>query len=172
MRALSRITCERGLPRRVGGPNARLPVCADQKIRTFTALAAHTDALVLPDTISLGAFADHIDDANAVPPVAAIIVQTRPPWPRPSARRARPGRPTKDIDALGVDSPHPACATADGIIAEPFLDPDTRVAIVGAVRSRPNSPTHRSQVKESSELSPPSPGTHDPAWGPLATLTG
>ena len=129
MRALSRITCERGLPRRVGGPNARLPVCADQRIRTFTALAAHTDALVLPDTISLGAFADHIDDANAVPTVAAIIVQTRPrPGPArllavldrvdppmtstPSAS-TRPTRPARPRTASSPNLPRPGHPSGD-----------------------------------------------------------
>jgi 5,10-methylene-tetrahydrofolate dehydrogenase/methenyl tetrahydrofolate cyclohydrolase len=107
-------------------------ISAEQKVRVFTALGAQVDSVTLPDTATPGELADRIQAANADPRVAAIIVQTPPP-PRLRDHLDQID-PAKDIDALGASSHRSACATADGIarIAEPFLDPDTRVAVVGA----------------------------------------
>lgn len=107
-------------------------VSAQQKVRTFTALGAQVDSVALPDTVDAAELVDRIEAANDDSKVAAVIVQAPPP------ARLREVvdliDPTKDIDALGVDSPRPACATADGIVrvADPFLTPDTTIAVVGA----------------------------------------
>lgn len=108
-------------------------VSAQQKVRTFTALGAQVDSVALPDTVDAGELVDRIQAANDDPHVAAIIVQSPPPL-RLRLMVERIIDPTKDIDALGVDSPRPACATADGIVrvADPFLTPDTTIAVVGA----------------------------------------
>jgi 5,10-methylene-tetrahydrofolate dehydrogenase/methenyl tetrahydrofolate cyclohydrolase len=107
-------------------------VSAQQKVRLFTALGAHVESLTLPDRTAPGELIDRVQAANDDPRVAAVIVQSPPPVQlRPVVNLIDPG---KDIDALGVNSPRPACATTDGIvrIAEPFLSPDTTVAVVGA----------------------------------------
>lgn len=114
---------------------ARVPasvISAEQKVRMFTALGARVDSLAVPDTIEPGELVDRLAAANAASDIAAIIVQTPPP---PRLRDTlHLIDPAKDIDALGVDSPRLACATADGIvrIAHPFLTPDTDIAVVGA----------------------------------------
>lgn len=107
-------------------------ISADQKVRIFEALGAEPGTVVLPDTADDRDLRGVIAAANADPRVGGIIVQSPPP--------ARLGAalhdidPSKDLDALGVDSPRPACATADGIvrIAAPFLTPGTTVAVVGS----------------------------------------
>jgi methylenetetrahydrofolate dehydrogenase (NADP+)/methenyltetrahydrofolate cyclohydrolase len=115
---------------------ARVPaavISAEQKVRMFTALGARVDSLAIPDTTEPGELVDRLAAANEASDIAAIIVQTPPP---PRLRDALDLiEPTKDIDALGADSPRLACATADGIvrIAHPFLTPDTDIAVVGAL---------------------------------------
>lgn len=107
-------------------------VSAQQKQRVFTTLGVGVELHVLPDSAAPAQLQGLIAAANTDPGVAAIIVQTPPP------RRLIPLldaiKPAKDIDALGVDSLRPACATADGIarVASPFLHPDVSVAVVGA----------------------------------------
>lgn len=107
-------------------------ISAEQKVRMFTALGARVDNLAVPDTIGPGELVDRLAAANTASDIAAIIVQA----PLPARLRDALDLidPAKDIDALGVDSPRLACATADGIvrIAHPFLTPDTDVAVVGA----------------------------------------
>ncbi|WP_298800456.1 tetrahydrofolate dehydrogenase/cyclohydrolase catalytic domain-containing protein [uncultured Pseudonocardia sp.] len=117
-------------------------VSAQQKTRVFTTLGATVENIVLPDTASASQLAENLETANTDPEVAAVIVQSPPP-----ARlvdQLDRIRPDKDIDALGVDTTRPACATADGItrIAAAYLDathPDAAgdghqytVAVVGS----------------------------------------
>lgn len=107
-------------------------VSARQKVAVFGALGAQPEEVVVPDTVSAADFVDHLEAGNADPRVAAVIVQT----PTPARLSAELNRldPGKDIDALGLRSSRPACATADGIarLAAPFLDPGTVVVVVGS----------------------------------------
>ncbi|WP_308820150.1 tetrahydrofolate dehydrogenase/cyclohydrolase catalytic domain-containing protein [Pseudonocardia alni] len=106
-------------------------VSAEQKVRTFTALGATPDLIVVPDTVGASEIADIIHRANDQPHVAGIVVQAPPP-PAVLALLNEID-PAKDIDALGVFASHTACATADGVvrIAEPYLS-DARIAVVGS----------------------------------------
>lgn len=85
---------------------ARVPaavISAEQKVRMFTALGARVDSLAIPDTTEPGELVDRLAAANEASDIAAIIVQTPPP---PRLRDALDLiDPTKDIDALGADSP-------------------------------------------------------------------
>lgn len=107
-------------------------VSAEQKVRIFGALGAEPITVVLPDTAQHQDLRRVIDDANHAPRVAGIIIQSPPPARLASALDDI--NPDKDLDALGVDSPHAACATADGImrIAAPFLTETSTVAVVGS----------------------------------------
>jgi len=107
-------------------------VSADQKVRTFTALGVDAQVVALPDTAPRSQLAAIIDRTNADERTTALIVQSPPP-PRVQAL-LNTIDPAKDIDALGLRSAQRSCATADGIVrvATPFLDPDAKVAVVGA----------------------------------------
>ncbi|RTL63158.1 MAG: bifunctional 5,10-methylenetetrahydrofolate dehydrogenase/5,10-methenyltetrahydrofolate cyclohydrolase [Pseudonocardiaceae bacterium] len=107
-------------------------VSAAQKERTFTRLGVRAAPVALPDRASLAQLLDALQAANEAPDVAAIIVQT--PLPARLERAIDQIEPSKDIDALGAHSQHPACATADGIarIAAPFLENGSSCAVVGA----------------------------------------
>ncbi|WP_060577583.1 MULTISPECIES: tetrahydrofolate dehydrogenase/cyclohydrolase catalytic domain-containing protein [unclassified Pseudonocardia] len=106
-------------------------VSAEQKVRTFTALGATSDHIVVPDAVELGEIARVIHRANDDPQIAGIIVQAPPP--QAVLALLNEIDPAKDIDSLGIFAPRTACATADGIvrIAEPYL-PDARIAVVGS----------------------------------------
>ncbi|GAA1388514.1 hypothetical protein GCM10009613_25950 [Pseudonocardia kongjuensis] len=106
-------------------------VSAEQKVRTFTALGATPDHIVVPDSVGISEIAGIIHRANDDPQVAGIIVQAPPP--QAVLALLNEIDPAKDIDALGIFSPRTACATADGVvrIAEPYL-PDARIAVVGS----------------------------------------
>jgi methylenetetrahydrofolate dehydrogenase (NADP+)/methenyltetrahydrofolate cyclohydrolase len=107
-------------------------VSAEQKVRAFSHLGYQPEHIVLPADISAASFRRLIDRCNQNPHISAVIVQ----FPPPSRLRGlvQDLAPEKDIDALLVkDSPHQACATADGVlrIAEPFTD-QAAIAVVGA----------------------------------------
>jgi methylenetetrahydrofolate dehydrogenase (NADP+) / methenyltetrahydrofolate cyclohydrolase len=106
-------------------------ISARRKIETFTSLGATPEEHVLSDRVSRAQFIEIIEQANADPRVAAIIVQL----PLPSRLTEDLDRiaPAKDIDALGSRSDQPCCATAAGIarVVDPFLEPGTTVAVVG-----------------------------------------
>lgn len=106
-------------------------ISAEQKTRTFTALGATPDRVVVPDSVGISEIAGIIHRANDDPRVAGIIVQAPPP--RAVLALLNEIEPAKDIDALGMFTPRTACATADGVvrIAEPYL-PDARIAVVGS----------------------------------------
>ncbi|WP_274543279.1 tetrahydrofolate dehydrogenase/cyclohydrolase catalytic domain-containing protein, partial [Microbacterium sp. HSID17254] len=106
-------------------------VSAEQKVRTFTALGATPDHIVVPDSAGISEIAGIIRRANDDPQVAGIIVQAPPP--QPVLALLNEIDPAKDIDALGIFAPRTACATADGVgrVAEPYL-PDARIAVVGS----------------------------------------
>ena len=106
-------------------------VSAEQKVRTFTALGATPDHIVVPDSVGISEIAGIIHRANDDPQVAGIIVQAPPP--QAVLALLNEIDPAKDIDALGIFAPRPACATADGVvrIAEPYL-PAARIAVVGS----------------------------------------
>lgn len=106
-------------------------VSAEQKVRTFTALGATPNHIVVPDSIGISEIADIIHRANDDPQVAGVIVQAPPP--QAVLALLNEIDPAKDIDALGIFTPRTACATADGVVrvAEPYL-PDARIAVVGS----------------------------------------
>lgn len=107
-------------------------VSAAQKVRIFGALGVEPVTVVLPDTAQDQDLRRVIDNANDDPRAAGIIIQSPPPARLAAALDDI--TPDKDLDALGVDSPRPACATADGIvrIAAPFLTETSTVAVVGS----------------------------------------
>lgn len=107
-------------------------VSAEQKRAIFTALGLDTRVLVLADTAAPSDLAPIIDRANRDETVAAVIVQSPPP--APLADLLNTIDPAKDLDALGLDSRQPRCATAEGILrlAGPYLEPDARIGVLGA----------------------------------------
>lgn len=107
-------------------------VSAEQKRAIFTAVGLDTRVLVLADTTAPSDLAPIIDRANRDETVAAVIVQSPPPAPLTDLLNTID--PAKDLDALGLDSRQPRCATAEGILrlSRPYLRPDARIGVLGA----------------------------------------
>lgn len=108
-------------------------ISSRQKIKTFNFLGCQTDEYVKSSLFSKQEFEDLLARLNQDESTTGIIVQL------PVSLELRPTlafaiAPEKDLDALGRSpSLFPICATAEGIvrIVEPFVSPDSIVAVVG-----------------------------------------